>query len=221
MLLGICYEYNREPGDITRETLHPILQSRVGPDQFATRILRLREDPRFRTVTPNVLEMVEEEEHVEELGEVAGLWFDYAFVDFLKTNYLAVQRAILLDPEASEARRSMDGESSELVAQLRMTVMTQGRDLDEARARIATLERERDDEVSKLQQEIATLNEQVSALGSDLAEARGQRVDVEKEQEDLLVLLEELSARHRADKDRMRAANLPVSDDEGDDDEEG
>lgn len=69
------------------ETLHPILQSRVGPDQFVSRILRLREDPRFRSVGPGVLEMIEDEEGLEELGEEDGLWFDFAFVEFLKTNY--------------------------------------------------------------------------------------------------------------------------------------
>lgn len=70
-----------------RETLYPILQSRVGPDQFVSRILRLREDPRFRSVGPNVLEMIDDDETLEELGEEEGLWFDYVFVEFLKTNY--------------------------------------------------------------------------------------------------------------------------------------
>lgn len=48
--------------------------------------MRLREDPRFRSVGPNVLEMVDGED-VEHLGEEDGLWFDYTFVEFLKTNY--------------------------------------------------------------------------------------------------------------------------------------
>jgi hypothetical protein len=95
-LLGIVYEFNREPGPITRETLHPILQSRVGPDQFVSRILRLREDPRFRNVGPGVLEMAEEEDSIEELGEEDGLWFDYSFVEFLKTNYSKHSHASVL-----------------------------------------------------------------------------------------------------------------------------
>lgn len=79
----------------------------------------MREDPRFRSVGPNVLELVDDDE-IEELGEEDGLWFDYTFVEFLKTNYskeckyrslryklialfviVAVQRAILLDPNAT------------------------------------------------------------------------------------------------------------------------
>lgn len=70
-----------------RETLHPILQSRVGPDQFVSRILRLREDPRFRTVGPNVLELSDDDEVLDDVGEGDGLWFDFTFVEFLKTNY--------------------------------------------------------------------------------------------------------------------------------------
>ena len=52
-----------------------------------SRILRLREDDRFRSVLPNVLELPDDEDTVEELGEESGLWFDFAFVEFLKTNY--------------------------------------------------------------------------------------------------------------------------------------
>ena len=82
-LLGIIYEYNREPGSVTRATLHPILQSRVGPDVFANRILRLREDVRFKNVGPDTLEMADEEDSAAE----DGIWFDWAFVEFLKNNY--------------------------------------------------------------------------------------------------------------------------------------
>lgn len=77
------YEYNREPGTVTRATLHPILQSRVGPDVFANRILRLREDVRFKNVGPESLEMADEETAAAE----DGVWFDWAFVEFLKNNY--------------------------------------------------------------------------------------------------------------------------------------
>lgn len=82
-LLGIVYEYNREPGSVTRATLHPILQSRVGPDVFANRILRLREDVRFKNVGPDILEITDDEEY----GSEDGIWFDWAFVEFLKNNY--------------------------------------------------------------------------------------------------------------------------------------
>lgn len=86
-LLGVIYEYNREAGDVTRATLHPIIQGRVGPDVFANRILRLREDVRFKNVGPEVLEMPDEDEGIVGGGAEDGIWFDWSFVEFLKNNY--------------------------------------------------------------------------------------------------------------------------------------
>lgn len=124
-LLGIVYEYNREPGNVTRATLHPILQNHVSPDVFANRILRLREDVRFKNVGPEILEMSEDDETAED-----GVWFDWSFVEFLKNNYrkstdrhvklltlfparsVSVQRSILLDPGQTD----FSGELHALVA---------------------------------------------------------------------------------------------------------
>lgn len=57
--------------------------------------MRLREDPRFRSVGPNVLELVDDE-ILDDLGEEDGIWFDYTFVEFLKTNYGEIESS--LDP---------------------------------------------------------------------------------------------------------------------------
>lgn len=93
-LLGVCYEFNREPGEITRATLHPILHSRIGPDQFVSRMARLREDPRFRAVQPDAFDTEGEDataavqsEDNEDTEEGLELWFDWAFVDFWKNHY--------------------------------------------------------------------------------------------------------------------------------------
>ena len=45
--------------------------------------------------------------------------------------------------------------------------------------------------------------------------------EAEKEQEDLLVFLEELSTKRRRDKEKMKQAGLEVSDDEGEEEEDG
>jgi len=87
LLLSIVYEYNREPGPVTRATLHPILTSRVGPDQFVSRIARLREDPRFKNVGPDILERATDAEADEGLED--GFWFDWAFIEFVRNNYRA------------------------------------------------------------------------------------------------------------------------------------
>jgi hypothetical protein len=79
-----------------RSTLHPILHSRIGPDQFVSRMARLREDARFRAVQPDAFDNeaggtpadpssgIEGEDQIDEGLE---LWFDWAFVDFWKNHY--------------------------------------------------------------------------------------------------------------------------------------
>lgn len=58
-------------------------------------------------------------------------------------------------------------------------------------------------------------------LRSELEDAQTKRTDSEKELEDLLVLLDELGGKRKADKARLRALGETVSDeeDEGEDDE--
>lgn len=82
-----------------RATLYPILHSRIGPDQFVSRMARLREDARFKAVQPDQFDTepsppVPGQEGVgapvgEDVDEDDGLeiWFDWAFVDFWKNNY--------------------------------------------------------------------------------------------------------------------------------------
>jgi hypothetical protein len=53
-----------------------------------------------------------------------------------------------------------------------------------------------------------------------LESSEAKRKEVEKEQEDLLVLLDEVSAKRKADKARLLEAGLAVSEDEGDDDDD-
>ncbi|GAA5926865.1 hypothetical protein JCM3775_007063 [Rhodotorula graminis] len=215
-LLGICYEFNREPGPISRDTLHPILQSRVGPDQFVSRILRLREDPRFRNVGPNALELIDDDEALaDDLGEEDGLWFDFAFVEFLKTNYVSVQRAILVDPHATSLTgRSMDGVSPEVLAALRSSLAAQTKEIDELREHVHALEAHREQERAAVEHEFNSLNDTIVSLRTQLAALQDEKDDDDREQEDLLVLLEELSEKRRRDKRRLRKAGLEVSEDE-------
>jgi len=73
---------------IDRATLHPILHSRIGPDQFVSRMARLREDPRFKAVQPDAFDVEDDAElDKEDLDEGLELWFDWAFVDFWKNHY--------------------------------------------------------------------------------------------------------------------------------------
>ncbi|GAA6001670.1 hypothetical protein JCM10207_002257 [Rhodosporidiobolus poonsookiae] len=221
-LLGICYEYNREPGPITRDTLHPILQSRVGPDQFVSRILRLREDPRFRNVGPTTLELIDDDDTVaDELGEEEGLWFDFAFVEFLKTNYISVQRAILVDPNATTSNTRSIGEgSTEMLATMRSTITDQSKELDELRELVHELQAEREAERATFQHEVASLSDTIVSMREQINTLRLEKEEADREQEDLLVLLEDLSAKRREDKRKLREKGVEVSEDEDEEDDE-
>lgn len=63
------------------------------------------------------------------------------------------------------------------------------------------------------------LQKKVASLEETLAETQKKLADSEKEQEDLLVYLDEMSAKRKRDKERLKAAGLEVSDEEGGDDE--
>ena len=97
-ILGACYEFNREAGEITRATLQPILHKRIGADTFVSRMARVREDSRFKAVGPDVTVV---DVMLEDVGRQGGrggeaeaatdgegeIWLDWAFVEFWKENY--------------------------------------------------------------------------------------------------------------------------------------
>ncbi|WFD21011.1 type I protein arginine methyltransferase [Malassezia caprae] len=101
-VLGTAYEFHTATegdvpeGILTRQTMHPILHSRIGADQFSTRILCVKSDPRFASCTPEILESVLTESN-------SSVWFTWPFVEFWKDNYVRVQKSILVDPSTSSA----------------------------------------------------------------------------------------------------------------------
>jgi len=89
-LLGICYEYNREPGEITRTTIHPII-GRLSVDMLVGQMARFREDERFKAVGPDSIVLPYPGSVPSIKSSLATdeceIWFDWAFVDFWKSNY--------------------------------------------------------------------------------------------------------------------------------------
>ncbi|OSC96788.1 hypothetical protein PYCCODRAFT_1440814 [Trametes coccinea BRFM310] len=225
-LLGVCYEFNREPGEVTRATIHPIL-TRLGIDMLSGRIAHLRDDDRFKAIGPDNFVLAyptapaphhqplqgppsasQPKPEVEE-GEI---WFDWAFVDFWKSNYYTIQKGIAVDPNSLSSAAGHGAESAMLIASLKDVIRNQAAEIDKLQQQIKSLSTSSD--------EVETLRAQVTTLTQQLSEAEEKRRDVEKEQEDLLVLLDELNNKRRRDKERMREAGLEVSEDEGDDEDE-
>ncbi|OJT06544.1 General vesicular transport factor p115 [Trametes pubescens] len=225
-LLGVCYEFNREPGEVTRATVHPIL-TRLGIDMLSGRITHLRDDDRFKAIGPDnfVLTLpsapvvhhqghqgppsAAAPKHDVEEGEV---WFDWAFVDFWKSNYYTIQKGIAVDPNSLSSAAGQGAESALLISSLKDVIRNQAAEIDKLQSQIKSLSAP-NDEVEILRTQVSTLTEQV-------AETEERRRDVEKEQEDLLVLLDELNSKRRRDKARMREAGLEVSEDEAEEDDE-
>ncbi|CDZ98747.1 protein transporter [Phaffia rhodozyma] len=236
-LLGVCYEFNRDPGEITRSTLHPILHGRIGPDQFVSRMARFREDPRFRAIGPT--DSVDEDEmlvgvEVDTSAAVGGLglekedigdwWFDWEFVEFWKNNYYTIQRSINSAPESGSKQNELDADTASLIASLRNQLSIQQTELADAQNELATARKEIEHERTVTQEEIASLSLSVSTLTASLRAADEKNTENTKEQEDLLVLLEELSVKRKKDKERLKTLGETVSEDddedEDDDDEE-
>lgn len=111
-------------------------------------------------------------------------------------------------------------ESLELIASLRTTVSEQQKELAELQQRVVDMSSEHEEERTTMSQEISRLVERISSLESDIEAANTKKAEAEKEQEDLLVLLEEISSKRKADKAKMREAGWEVSEDEDDEDDE-
>ncbi|TCD69596.1 hypothetical protein EIP91_007018 [Steccherinum ochraceum] len=220
-LLGVLYEFNREPGEITRSTIHPIL-NRLGVDVLVGRITHLRDDDRFKAIGPDTLVVPYPHQAAtlatpatNDSDKEAEIWFDWAFVDFWKSNYYTVQRGISADPNALSPTSGPNAESAMLISSLRDVVQKQSQEIDSLKAQLKAASAAATDRSAfdDLQNQFSTLQVTYDA---DVE----KRKEVEKEQEDLLVLLDELNAKRSRDKQRMREAGLEVSEDEGEDDDE-
>ncbi|KAF7782771.1 hypothetical protein Agabi119p4_2147 [Agaricus bisporus var. burnettii] len=217
-LLGICYEFDKEPGEITRSTIHQII-NRLGIDNLVGQIARLREDDRFKAVGPDNVVLVSP--FTTKSGptvpnqtphEEAEMWFDWAFIDFWKSNYYAVQRGLTTDPDQVSASAGQNPETVMLVSSLREVIRKQAEEIESLQKQLK--------EQPVQTNEVPQLQKQVVDLETRLSEFEQKQKDLEKEQEDLLVLLDEVTNKRKHDKTRLREAGLEVSEDEADVDED-
>jgi len=216
-LLGICYEFNQEPGEITRSKLAPIL-NRLGVDTLVGRMLRIRDDDRFKSIGPDSIVLlysgpVPSTGRKSDVNDKAEVWFDWAFVDFWKSNYYTIQRGFSTEPDQqSSSTAGQNVETSMLISSLRDVIQKQAQE-------IANLQQQLK-QTSKTSGNEAALRDQVATLSSQLSAAEEKRKGVEKEQEDLLVLLDEMAVKRRGYKSQLREAGLDVSEDDDADDDE-
>lgn len=357
VVLGIVYEYgpvgeanSEDEGVVTRAAMHPILHSRIGPDQFAARLNQLRDDARFKSTEPDTMENIGGQgppstrgretgvglggpSLIDAADEQGGIWFDWNFVDFVKSNHVLIQKAILVDPQSTSATQANQStelldakrqfeqmkenyakshreidllqkklkEMEEATKEERQSILTKlehaegesealrdevkrlseaGEGAQKERAQVETLEtrlkqlqlahddkdarvaeagaaqaktveesnalkkkldevqrraeeaekrtaetQKRAEEAERRAEEAQKKAELASANGvakasTDDDEGEKTKEEVEKELEDLLILLDELSTKRKADKKRMREKGMDVSEDEGEDEDE-
>ncbi|KAF5365978.1 hypothetical protein D9758_006671 [Tetrapyrgos nigripes] len=163
-LLGICYEYNREPGEITRKTTYPIL-TRLGVDTLIGRLSRMRDDDRFRNVSPEGV--------VFPLGSDKGeIWFDWAFVDFWKSGYYTVQRSLSTSPDQLASASGQSAETAILISSLRDSLRTQTVEIESLKEQLRQLQAQQSDRAQggKDSEELQTLRVQHADLQQQFAQ---------------------------------------------------
>ncbi|KAF8980053.1 hypothetical protein BGZ46_004681 [Entomortierella lignicola] len=187
-LLGICYEFNWEQDTpITRATIQPIILSRIGLDQFAGCISRVRESKPFNAAVPFMIVLPSEESE----GKLPGLFFDYAFVEFMKKNFERTQKSVILSPDNTRPQESLtqtnNAEITSQLASLQSKLSTQDAELAELRSQLEESQR-------MLAQQTYARQECESALSiarEELQSMKTKHETLEKEHEDLLICLAE------------------------------
>ena len=171
-LLGIIYEFSTKDSPIPRATLHEILTSRLGREQFNNKMTKLREHPFVRD-----FEVLPQGNSGEGLPSV---YFDKTFIDFLKDNFSRVYRAIDRDPgiEVSVVANGVQkGISRELVDSLKAQLDDKAQSLQKAESEMLTLER-------KLGQEQAEVRKARDSASVELSRIRNINESLQRNHED-------------------------------------
>jgi len=140
MLLGIVYEFSTKDSPVPRATIHPILVSLMGRDQYIDRLTKLRGHPLLRDfeVLPQMLSSAP-------MGGLPEVFFDRSFVDFVKDNFSRFLRAIDRDPGMEVpviANGVQKGISREMVDSLRSQLEEKDKALQKAEQDVLSQERQ-------------------------------------------------------------------------------
>jgi hypothetical protein len=138
-LLGIIYEFSTKDSPISRATLHQILTTRLGREQYIDRITKLREHAAVRD-----FEVLPQNLGSTQSGGLPEVYFDKTFVDFLKDNFSRIVRAIDRDPGLEVpvvANGIQKGVSRELVDSLKAQLDDRTQTIQQLESEILTVER--------------------------------------------------------------------------------
>ena len=174
-LLGIIYEFSSKDSPIPRTTLHEILTTHLGREQFIDKMTKLRENPLIRD-----FEVMPHGSTPEQMGKLPEVYFDKTFIDFLKDNFSRVLRAIDRNPgiEVSVVANGIQkGISRELVDSLKYQLEDRTQSLQKVEAELVTLER-------KLGQEQADHRKAKESSSIELGRIKSINQNLHKHHED-------------------------------------
>jgi predicted nucleic acid-binding Zn-ribbon protein len=187
VLLGIIYEFSTKDSPIPRLTLHKLLIEQLGREQYIDKITRLRECPLVRD-----FEVLPQTAGGQLEGGLPEVFFDRAFVEFLKDNFSRLLRAIDREPgfEISIVANGVEkGVSRELVDSLRAEIDDRTETLQKLESDLVSIQRKLDEEqaehrktkesgtieLSKLQQSSQSLQQShAQELSQQLAKLEDQ-----------------------------------------------
>lgn len=135
VLLGILYDFSTKDSPIPRRTLQPLLISGLGRDVYTSRISRLRQHPMVRD-----FEVLPQNLSSTQPGNLPNVFFDEAFVNFLKDNFNKLIRAIDRDP-GKEIAHLQEGVDRDLVDSLRAQVEDRIKIIEKANSDLVAMER--------------------------------------------------------------------------------
>ncbi|KAI9814879.1 MAG: hypothetical protein M1826_002149 [Phylliscum demangeonii] len=180
-LLGIIYEFSTKDSPIARSTIHQIITSRLGREQYISKLTKLREHPSVRD-----FEVLHQGLSDKPTGGLPNVLFDEIFVYFFKDNFNRLLRAIDRDPafEIPVVTNGIQkGISRELVDSLRIQVEDKTQALAKCESEILTFERR---------------------LGQEQAEHRRAKETAAVELSRIRLVNESLQRNHEDDVDRLR-----------------
>ena len=206
-LLGIVYEFSTRDSPIPRATLHQILTSQLGREQYVDRITRLREHPVIRDY-----EVLPQGLNSSQVGSLPEVFFDKTFVDFLKDNFSRVLRAMDRSPNLEvpvAANGVQKGISRELVDSLKAQVGDANQRIQKLEAELVTLERKLNQEQADHRKAKESSTIEVNRIKSiNEALQRNHEDDLERISKDHQVLL---SNHQKASEEAMRSVQVDVS----------
>ena len=199
LLLGIIYEFSTKDSPIPRSTLHQILTTRLGREQYVDKITRLREHTVVRD-----FEVLHQSLYSASPGGLPEVYFDRTFVDFLKDNFSRVIRAIDRPPGievAVVANGIQKGVSRELVDSLKSQVDSGAQKIQSLEADIITLER-------KLGQEQADHRKAKDSATAELVRIKNINEALQQNYEDDMQRTVQEHRNAQAENSRMHEAAL-------------